>query len=1319
LPLRDVLAVRLAKEILGPRGGAREQIRGMAGRPPPDPSNEYVVGVLEPKDFKRSSLAHFDRSDFAGDRETSREEDPQNIEEEDAGAVRPPEGITPELDPRALPKSLGISFVVQKGGASKFGFCATWARYRRDGDAWQRTPHKFVIHGVSAERDSEWKSDTDPNVKMSLRSIEVQDGIHVSLFLVNGTPVSNPKKVAEEEMVFQPQLRIVLEDETKLVPVRGHQADGDSGDFGLLYHDRFALARGHLCGATWKAIDPERQLQDRRADEVGPPFSWIDAELLEEPERSLFTAADLRTEYLPSYPIEQAVLTGPPEEGLETISSELLSNAWEPEELSQLLAPFIGAYERWILARRKESESLPERHRKTAKDNLDSCELTLKRIKEGFRLLLSDPEARLAFCFMNRAMYLQSVWKDRGNPLKWYLFQVAFILQCLPGILDPTHPSVLEPGLNDRMVCDLLWFPTGAGKTEAYLGLAAFTMAVRRRRARTSEDLSEEGGTCVVSRYTLRLLTIQQFRRALSMVTACEYLRSISWLPDGFREDGNHWGRTRFSIGLWVGANITPNRLVNWGPYYDRDRRKHVVWPGAVGELFGRERLRRVTALRTKGGGVVIEGDESEPAQVLKCPACGSVLAVSHTTFTSGSHVIHWVVSSDTKPAGTDASQLGNGRTIEVTEAPQIIQKQGTNVYTISVRFRVGPGSTIGPSEIDSWWENHVKPSVAPGCAEEFARASRPGYFLRRSGLAKQPIDFEIRCPNPGCDLSKVTWSEYEPAKEGPVQAQVNPAFALPDKRGESLGMPIPAYTVDDQVYGRCPSMIVSTVDKFARLAFEPRAASIFGHVTRFDSLWGYYRQEAPPETGSLDLEAYTQVKPFGPPTLVIQDELHLIEGPLGSMVGLYEAAIDLLATTGAKTSPILPKYVASTATVRQARSQVQAVFGRKLAQFPPHCLSVDDSFFAISREPHPLESTRPGRLYIGVCAPGRGAQTPIIRIWSVLLQTMQEFRGTRGAADKETDQFWTLVGYFNSKRELGGAVGLFRADIRERIGVIATRDGSTRRDASEYVELSGKTASFDIPGKLDRISRFPGNDVDAVFATAMFGTGVDIDRLGLMVVDGQPKTTANYIQATGRIGRQLGGLVITFLKAARPRDLDHYEFFTGYHRSLHRNVEPITVYPFSPRALERGLGPIAVALLRNAREVQGVNVPREWAEEVRASNGAVRSSGSRLMARRRTSPEVKAIIDYLTARAAMQPQGRNPGSAKFGRLVSSELDRWELFAKQLENELVYVESTFRREASRHVVLGDPGHAPEQQVFRNAPQSLRDVEATATFDDEG
>ncbi|TIX46364.1 MAG: helicase, partial [Mesorhizobium sp.] len=141
--------------------------------------------------------------------------------------------------------------------------------------------------------------------------------------------------------------------------------------------------------------------------------------------------------------------------------------------------------------------------------------------------------------------------------------------------------------------------------------------------------------------------------------------------------------------------------------------------------------------------------------------------------------------------------------------------------------------------------------------------------------------------------------------------------------------------------------------------------------------------------------------------------------------------------------------------------------------------------------------------------------------------------------------------------------------------------------------ELSSRVDSMELPSRLGLLARPAGLAV--VCATSMFGTGVDIDRLGLMVVHGQPKTTATYIQATGRVGRRGGALVVSFLRASRPRDLDHYEYFVGYHRSLYRHVEAITVSPFAPKARERALGPIAVSLLRQASEIDGQQVHQDW----------------------------------------------------------------------------------------------------------------------------
>lgn len=1296
---------RLCKEILGPRDGPNERLFARNGNAPPDPSDEYVVGVLEPKDIKRSALAHFGRSTFISSQDINRMDvsEKTSDEDEDCNCESASAEITPELDPRALPKSIGLSFVVDGEGPLGISFCATWARYKKSSRCWERIPLSLVKKQVHLDKDATWKSDKDTGVVLHLRQRKVSNGIHVSLFFVNSTrPSSQYPQV--EELIFQPQIRVVCNQNTKVVPIRGEEENQEDQDgLNLLFKERYAKARGHLCGAIWDEVDPERQANSKEPDETGPPFSWVDGEVLEPEDRQLFIFPHVRTEFLPCYAVEQASLIGSPEENLSAIPAEMLANLWDYEKLSEVIKPVLDSYERWIEIQKKAAIKLNETEKAQAKLNLDACDSSLRRMKEGLALLKADSDARLAFCFMNQAMYRQSVWKSPSNPLKWHLFQIAFIMQCIAGISIEDHP--------DRSLCDLLWFPTGAGKTEAYLGLAAFNIALRKRRTLKLGKNAKQSGVVVLSRYTLRLLTIQQFRRALSMITACEYLRVSSWMPRGHEKENTPWGTSHISIGLWVGAGVTPNRLIDFKGF-DVNRQRPVFYLGAVGELYGRHRLRDSKAIR-------IEGEESEPAQVLYCPVCRSILAISPTTLTEGDHEIHWIISSKVRRFIPNAAQLRPYRGLQIQNVKFSPLPNGSSLV-VSVQFTVSARSEINPEIVDSWWQEVIKPAIDPDLNEEFARPSRPGYFFRRFGFSQEPIDFEIHCPNPSCDLNKVQQSEFVHTKKESLTAQPLFPFKIPECPGTGWGIPIPAYTVDDQIYGRCPSMIVATVDKFARLSFEPRASALFGYVTHYDSEWGYYRESILPQTGDLKMGKSYEVAEFDPPSLIIQDELHLIEGPLGTMVGLFETGIEILASQFKNGRSISPKYVASTATIKQADSQIRALFNRKLAQFPPPGLRVDDSFFAITREPHQLESEQPGRLYLGVCAPGRGAQTPIIRIWSLILKEMSEIRTSKGNADRETDQFSTIVGYFNAKRELAGALGLYKQDIPERLGVLTDRDGHGHCGPREYIELSGRTESVEIPGKLDRLAKFPDNDVDALFCTSMFGTGVDVDRLGLMVVHGQPKTTANYIQATGRVGRKTGGLVITFLRSTRPRDLDHYEFFVGYHRSLHRYVEPITVFPFSPRARERGFGPLSVLILRNARTVSGEAVPLAWAPEERSRKRAPLISGSRLMGTRRRSNEVTALIDAFEERSLAQPEGRNPGKEICRREIIAELDRWEAFALQKQRELVYSEVTMTKEPLLPVVLGDPSHDQRNlpQVYKNAPQSLREVEATTTFDDE-
>jgi hypothetical protein len=219
------------------------------------------------------------------------------------------------------------------------------------------------------------------------------------------------------------------------------------------------------------------------------------------------------------------------------------------------------------------------------------------------------------------------------------------------------------------------------------------------------------------------------------------------------------------------------------------------------------------------------------------------------------------------------------------------------------------------------------------------------------------------------------------------------------------------------------------------------------------------------------------------------------------------------------------------------------------------------------------------------------------------------------------------------------------------------------------------------------------------------------------MIVHGQPKTTASYIQATGRVGRQGGGLVVTFFRASRPRDLDHYEFFTGYHRALYRYVEPITVSPFSPRARERAIGPVSVILLRQASELVGQLVSPEWRVQQRLM-GAFYASAFR-MDTHRFDAEVTVISNLFETRANQQPMGRQPPPGIVTSETSSDLDRWRAVAGQNpdRNHFVYNEPALLRQPERAVVLGDAQHRSFglDQVYINAPNSLREVEETTGF----
>lgn len=1348
--VRDELLTSLVREVLGPRSGPHETLPADH-----DPRQEYITGVLEPRDARSQDERIEDQIDAVIE-ETSSDEDQDN-----QGYVAATGMFSPALDPRALPRSIGLTFTVEgKNGDPYIEICVTWARYSKNGNGeFERKPAFFLSGAVNVALDNQSFA-PEPDVRLLVRSRLWNGGYRVSIFLVNERNIPDGQKPQTEDYLFQPQIRVHLRAGAYLAPVRLSSRSSEllkeealeEDSLALQYRRRTALARGHMCAAIWKEIDPEQPAVFERPAEA--PFVWTDVEIIPKEERGKFTPADVRTELIPVYLIQSPEMGwndryGPAPE----LNAETLAETWQPEAIRKALEPLVNGYQTWINEQEHQISQLPAEFQSAARRNIELCQRAAGRIREAIELLVQNEDARLAFCFANKAIAMQSRWKKNKSPLVWRPFQIAFILLNLPPLVDPFH--------SDRKTCDLLWFPTGGGKTEAYLGLTAFLLGLRRLKFRDNSDING-AGVAVISRYTLRLLTIQQFRRALGVITACEVLRvwglketpsCVGWRPkECFRDETFLWGGIRFSAGLWVGGGVTPNQLRGFGT---KDASgSYQYFPGAIDILKGIRKNYDGPDDKIRKNSAYVSQTTGEPAQVTQCPVCGALLAVPEEGLGEGMHTLYWIGKRfpSAVPAG-DRPTPKAGVLIR-----DISLKHHPNDYsTLTLQVQIESQEQWKSDEVDAYVWKQLLPWLSHPELQS-ARPSRPGYFVISYPTQKNTridADFEIFCPNPNCDLNRHAWAEQVPIPRdqtggkkpqagqlslelasqnepgmisipGTLNWQSVPApFREQGRNQRSWAIPIPAFTVDDQVYSRCPSVVIATVDKFARLAYEGEAAALFGNVTHYHARFGYYRQGNPlvidmarkdyqqhPPKDNLNCE----VPPFNPPDLILQDELHLIEGPLGSMVGIYETAVDYLCQYEVRGKPIRPKYIASTATVRRAEPQVKALFDRSLDQFPPPALSADDRFFATTQEAHPLDTTRAGRLYVGICTPGKGAQTPIVRIWSALLQRAEDLKSATAPA--ALDSFWTLAGYFNALRELAGALSLYRQDIPEWL----KHRTANRRSLDEYrrVELSSRSRSTDLPNLLRKLeTRYPSpSAADAVFATSMFGTGVDVDRLSLMVVHGQPKTTSSYIQATGRVGRQTCGLVVTFFRATRPRDLDHYEFFTGYHRALYRYVEPVTVAPFSPRARERALGPVAVILLRLAREISGHPLDELWRVEQRLGGGFF--SGACLMKDKRQSPEVRAIPHLFEQRAQRQPSGRQPLQGDVEREAASELDRWRIIAERhpYPDQLVYSEPAVTRPPQRHVVLGDPQHLGRFDVaFENAPQSLRDVEETTTFED--
>ena len=882
--------------------------------------------------------------------------------------------------------------------------------------------------------------------------------------------------------------------------------------------------------------DGPEQLAGAEAPTADGPeqLAGADAPTADEPER--FAGVEAPTA---DGPEQSAGADAPMTDGPEQLADADAPVTDEPERftgadasMTDALERFVAGYADWIAGQQRTASELPSHGERATADRIcHRMNVALDRMRGCVEMLRTDPLAAESFRWANRAMLDQMVQARRVQPdqaggreaepgqYRWRPFQLAFLLTVMG--------SAIREEDEFRDVLDLIWFPTGGGKTEAYLGLIAFLIVWRRLKHPASG-----GGTVAFMRYTLRLLTRQQFERAARMVCALELLR---------RRHPERLGEAPIDAGIWVGGEISPNRY---------DRAGEIVEEIRAGKPGAQYRL-------------LME----------RCPWCGT-----------------------------------------------------------------------------------------PFDAERGYRATED--------------EFHFHCTDPGCDFGA-------------------------DPR------PLPCNVVDEALYDHPPSLLIGTIDKFARVAWEERTGAFFGAGS-----------------GSRP--------PSRPPELVIQDELHLITGPLGSVAGLYEAGLDtLLVRRGVR-----PKYVASTATIRMAREQVQRLYARDLAVFPPPGLSHDDTYFART------DRERPGRLYVGYLAPLLDKQHCMAPLAAVLLTAPRVLFDEDTDREALLDAWWTQVVYHGSLKGVGSSHNAFVTDVRDFGRRLAhefreardTGSGHAAPDALHEAPegtpalpaFAGQSSGPDAPGgesegvperfrnpriaqltsrrtarenaeTFQQLAMRQGDDetcLDAVLATNMVSVGLDVARLALMIVNGQPLTTAEYIQATSRVGRaDVPGLVVANYHRHQARSLSHYESFRPYHESFYRFVEPGSVTPYTWQVRTRALHAALVIALRHV------------CTDLRSNTSAGHFD--------QDAPEVRAVIAELKRRC--ERAAAEPGQ---GRATASHIDRlagqWHDEARRCEQErrqLGYQAPARERNADRLLYT----HGESRPGLWATLHSMRNVEGTGSL----
>ncbi len=1139
--VRDLLQQAVIDDLLGPARGAKEEIVGISVR------DRYLVGKLAPR------VPYADDGDVAPFTDIDEQAEPEDLvpvankdHNPQSKSATGPEDDTEDAaidatnNQSLVPSSLGFTFCID-GSLPEFELIASWGRY-------ERTDSESVINPKTDKPQRCWKRiPSGGTLKLKLsegriapchidpacQDVFIQGSVSrmlsngsrmVTIFLVNDQ--LRPDMNQDAAWIFQPELRVKSPTGGAIFMRRPlldiDEADEELKALGMIYRKNveFAVGHGIAVHATRASNDYEK-------------------------------AVEIHTAVLPQYEIPVTETPGIEPEDRPALQ-KLYRDGWldmrrlaelSKDELLAGLSLLTDDYAAWIAEQKAKSQT-PEfiHYADSATGALSHCDEILARLREGLTVIANNGLALDSFRFANLVMADQRVHSmyalskrrsertqladfDKPKNHSWRPFQLAFILLSIPSLADPTHKDRTSPL---EAYADLLWFPTGGGKTEAYLGVAAFAMGIRRLQGELG-GLDASRGLSVIMRYTLRLLTIQQFQRATALICAMEAER---------RRKPEKWGGEPFSIGLWVGQKTTPNTTDESHVAIEREREHQF-------------------------------GTGSTPAQLTTCPWCGS----------------------------------------EIQPGREIIVDKDTG------RTRIFCGDPLGR-----------------------------------------------------CEFSR-TKSEN--------------------------GLPV--VVVDEEIYHRPPTMLIATVDKFAMMAWKGAVRTLFGKVSHECPRHGLLWPDADckgkhPRRGNLNATDVKIVKSIRPPDLIIQDEFHLISGPLGTMVGLYETAIDDLSTWKYNGKEVRPKVVASTATVRKAEQQINNVFLRQVSIFPPHGVDIEDNFFSVQR---PI-AKRPGRRYLGICSPGSSRPAVLIRVYVALLTGAQSLFEHFGLL---ADPYMTLVGYFNSLRELGGMRRLAEDDVQTRSFRVALatevkRPGLIQRRVRNVDELTSRVSNKEIPRKLDQLevkfkhewAKDDTRAMDIVLATNMLSVGVDVNRLGLMVVNGQPKNTAEYIQATSRVGRSFPGLVCTVLTWSRPRDFSHYETFEHYHSTFYKHVEAQSVTPFASRALDRGLTGAMISMIRLENEIF---TPNLGALEMKNSGNPV-------------AAEVKQAI----AERAWRVEDKSAVKTRTEIMASARIDRWVKEAKIPGRQLGYEKAN--RQGDVINLLKKPGISAWDEL--TVPMSMREVE---------